>query len=169
MRGPVVVALVIFITLTLATLAATPSRVTAQGVALGIHAAYDVEGAAGDGAPGAGARAALDLTGGAVGLQATFDWFFGDTADYWVLGANVLWQVSLLPAGLDPYLGAGVGHLSFDEEDVLAERGNDTHLQLLGGAHYGRAARLSPFVELRYQFRGGALDDALIAAVGFTF
>lgn len=167
MRGPVIAALAT--TLTLATVAATPTPATGQGVDLGIHAAYDVEGAAGDGALGAGARAALDLTGGAVGLQATFDWFFGDDADYWALGANVLWQVSLLPAGLEPYLGAGVGHLSFDDEDVLAERGNDTHLQLLGGAHLGRAGGLSPFVELRYQLRGGALDDALIAAVGLTF
>lgn len=148
---------------------ALPFGSSGQGLVPGVHAAYDAEGAAGDGAPGLGARVLVDPTGGALGFLATAEWFFGDASDYWALGVHAVWQVSLLPAGLEPYLGAGVGHLSFDDRELLAEHGNDTHFQLLAGTALPWPGFASPFVEMRYELRGGELDDAFVLGAGIAF
>lgn len=136
----------------------------AQSIGFGAQGSYDF---VGDGFFGAGVRADVGFLALPIGIQGTFDYFFGDEADppffddYWRIGVNGIYEFLPVNVGISPYVGAGLAHVNADNFD-------ETGWQVLAGASFGFEALLTPFAEVRYIDTGDVDADFLIS-VGLHF
>lgn len=95
---------------------------------------------------------------------ASFDYFFpGGNTNYWELNANAAYRFSTSNGSVVPYAGAGLnfGHSSGSYSTGVAGgtgsvSSSAVGLNLLGGAQFKAAKRLTPFVEGRLVLRSGS-------------
>lgn len=144
--------------------ALVPAQEAEAQFGFGAQGSYDF---VGDGAFGAGVRADIGFPAFPIGIQGTFDYFFGDdddlnsVGDYWRVGVNGIYEFLPVNVGISPYVGAGLAHVDADEI-------SETGWQVLAGASFGFEALLTPFAEIRY-IDTGDIDAELLISVGLHF
>lgn len=152
--------------LCLAALVLSPGALSAQ-IDVGGHLSW-----ADDADFGVGARGAVVIPLKAASLLATgsFDWFFPSTDivdfNYYEFNTNLAYMIPLQNSPVEPYVGGGLNLaiISMDEitETILGQTivvgggtATELGLNLVGGAMFNVAPRISPYGELRVEIGGG--------------